>query len=220
MAVRSEISRKHLLRLGIVGLFCSGAALWFLYDGMVGWPHWRERGLDFMEFREQNPDLDPLAVTNAWKVRAEEKGWSTDNPLYKDTNEPITERQIFDQFIWAGVAGMVGLFFVGRLLLNLGCWVEGDEKGLRSSEGKELEYSQITKLNKKKWRSKGIAWLHYDDNGKERRLLLDDYIYERNTMDDILRKVEDNIDHAKIVNGKPEPPPKPAETPVPSVEGK
>jgi hypothetical protein len=59
-----------------------------------------------------------------------------------------------------------------------------------------------------KWDKKGIAILQYQDNGRDSVLTLDDFIYERPTTDEILRQVEDRIGHDKIVNGKPEPPPK------------
>jgi len=201
MAIRSEISPKHLLRLGIVGLFCLGAAGWFLYDGLVTYPNQRERALKFIEFSEEHSDMDELERLNEWNKLAEEQGWPTGNP-----GEPFKEYDINGQFIWAGVAGFVGLIFFVRFLLNWGCWVESDDEGLRASGGKELKFAQINRLNKKKWQSKGIAYVHYETNGKNKKLLLDDYIYDRDSMRDIMRKVEDNIDHAKIVNGKPEPP--------------
>jgi len=66
-------------------------------------------------------------------------------------------------------------------------------------------------LNKKKWKKKGIAKIRYQVEGREKNLTLDDYNYERDPTLSILRMVEDHIDHSKIINGEPEPPPKPAD---------
>ena len=69
-------------------------------------------------------------------------------------------------------------------------------------------------IDKKKWDKKGIANLHYQENGRKKILTLDDFIYDRPTTDDILRQVEQRVGHDKIINGKPEPPPKAETTPA------
>lgn len=219
MPIRTDISPKHLLRIGLVGLFCTGAALWFLYDGLIGYPQWRDRGLDFVQFTEENPDMEELELVNAWKERAAERGWPTEKPLYKNTGKPITEDQITEQFYYAGAAGLIGAGFLIRLLRDKGRWIEAHDNGLRSNRGDDLQFSQITELNKKKWQSKGIARVRYQTNGSNKRMTLDDYIYDRDSTREILRLVEANIDHAKITNGKPEPPPKVAENAGDSASG-
>ena len=210
MATRANVSPNYLIRLGIVGLVCTLGGLWFLYDGLVGYPAKRERGLDKIQFFEDHPELDEKEKDDQWKARAAEKGWPTDNPLNPETKKPLAPVDINEQFFYAGGAGLIGLGFLSRLLYMLGRWVESDGTKLRTKSGQEAEFSQITSLDKKKWQAKGIAFVKYQAEGRTGKIRLDDYYYNRPATQVILRDIEAAIDPAKIINGKPEPPEKPA----------
>lgn len=206
MAVRTNINASHLGRLAIIGFFCTGMALYCLYDGFIGYPNQRIRAEKFIEFQEENKELDPKEIVDQWKVYAAERGWPTDNP-----GEPKQDYHIFQQFAMAALIGPVGLFFLIQLWSYRGRWIEADGTTLISSQGDRLELSQITELDKKKWPKKGIAKVRYESEGRTRQLILDDCNYDRDTTQSILRHIEANIDHAKITGAKPEPPPKQAQ---------
>jgi hypothetical protein len=206
MTIRANISRNYLMRLGLVGLFCVAGGSYFFYDGLVGYPAWQERGRDYQKFIEENPEMDELDRLNVWKERAVEKGWPEENPFDPDTNKPISDQKITDQFVWGTAAGLIGLGFLARLTWMFPRWVECDDTLLRDKAGHEAAYANITELNKKKWQSKGIAFVHYKANGGTEKIRLDDFYFEREATRQILRKVEANIDPALITNGKPEPP--------------
>jgi len=209
MTVRTNINTSHLVRLGIIGLFCLGLSLYCMYDGLVGYPNQRDRVNAFNKFTEEYKDqLDPKAIADKWKEVAISKGWPTSLP---DVHHPKGDQDIFQQFLMAGVTAPIGLFFLIQLALNRGRWIEVNEMTLTSSRGHHFELSQIVELNKKKWQKKGIAKIKYESEGRMRKLVLDDCNYERKTTNEILRHIEANIDHAKIVGGKPEPPLKSAE---------
>ncbi|TWU30045.1 hypothetical protein [Bythopirellula polymerisocia] len=218
MATRANVSPNYLVRLGIVGVVCVFGGLWFLYDGLVGYPAKRERGLDRIEFFEEHKDdlddkgnkLGELQLSESWKKRAAEKGWPTDNPLNPETGKPLAVVDINEQFFYAGGAGLIGLGFLSRLVFMLGRWVESDGKQLRTKGGQQAKFSQITSLDKKKWQAKGIAFVTYQGEGGKGKIRLDDYYYNRPAMQVILREIEAAIDPAKIINGKPEPPEKTA----------
>lgn len=202
MTVRSKISGRHLIRLSIVALFCIGFGLYCLYDGMVAWPNQRERALAFQE-------LELEGRLEEWPQFAAERGWKPYNP-----GEPRTETEIMGQFYMMALCGVVGLLVLTHVLRSLGRWVEMDDSGLRSSRGQEVKFDQVAKIDKKKWDNKGIAKILYQQNGREKTFTLDDFIYDRPTTDDILRQLENRVGVDKIVNGKPEPPPKSAPAPV------
>ncbi len=204
MAVRTEIAKGYLGRLALIGLFCLGLSGWSLYDGMIGWPQQREEALLFQKFYKPG---DSKEQYEQWQAEAAKRGWPND----KNPGEPKDENDFFGQYVMAGITAPIGLGFLGMLLLRFGGWIEADEKGLRTNRGREFSYDQITVLDKKKWKNKGIAKLHYQDEGREKKLTLDDYNYQRDPTQTILRMVEDHIDHSKIINGQPEPPPKPAD---------
>ena len=216
MSVRTDVNPKHLLRLGILGFFCLGGAGWFLYDGLVGWPAQRERALAFLDFKKENEGLGEKDLLDKWKIVAAERGWPAWTKPFDKTpyGKPWTDYDINGQFLYTGIAGLLGLFFVARFLLWRGCWIEADEKELRASGGHQVSYSQITALDKKKWQKKGIAYVRYNASGsdsgkKNKTLVLDDCNYTRDTTLKILRRVEEEIGPEKIVNGKLEPPPQP-----------
>lgn len=204
MTVRTNINVSHLVRLGIIGFFCFGLALYCMYDGLVGYPNQRDQVNAFNEFAEERKErLDPKEIADQWKELAASKGWPTTLP---DIHHPKDDSDIFQQFLMAGVTAPIGLFFLLQLALNRGRWIEANDMTLTSSQGHEFELSQIVELNKKKWQKKGIATVKYESDGRKRKLVLDDCNYERKTTNEILRHIEANIDHAKIVGGKPEPP--------------
>ncbi|MCA9229171.1 MAG: hypothetical protein KDA57_00855 [Planctomycetales bacterium] len=211
MTVRTNINTSHLVRLGIIGSFCLGMTLYCFYDGLVGYPNQRIRANAFIEFKEEHSQLDPKDIVDQWKEYAAERGWPTNDP-----GKPRSDYDINSQFVMAGILGPIGLFFLFQLLLNRGRWIELNDSTLTSSMGDELTLDQIVELNKKKWQKKGIAKLKYDAGGRTKKLVLDDCNYERVTTNTILRHIEENIDHAKIVGGKPEPPLKKAEGEAPA----
>jgi hypothetical protein len=111
------------------------------------------------------------------------------------------------QYAMAILASVIGLPMLLVALKSRGNWIEANGAGLTSSWGERFNYDQIVQLDKKKWQKKGIAKLTYLDGDRKRRFVLDDYKYERLTMDAILYEIEQCIDPAMIVNGPPEPPP-------------
>ena len=210
MALRTNINGRHLIRLTVVGLFCLGFGLWSLYDGKVTYPNQRKRALAFQEIEEQGR-------LEEWTEYAAERGWQPYDP-----GEPKTKAEIAVQFYMLAVAGGAGLLVLIHVFRCKGRWIEMDETGLRNSRGDQLTFDQIVAIDKKKWDKKGIAKLRYLENGQgnghRKVFTLDDFIYDRPTTDDILRQIEQHVGHDKIINGKPEPPPKAETTPAePSV---
>ena len=212
MNLQTKINPRYLMRMGLVGLFCVGMTLYCIYDGKVAYPAQRERALAYQEFEENNPDLGQKDLFDEWKVVAAERGWDPGVAGKQVTpyGEPKKEDQFNQQLYMAGFTGLFGLIFLTKLFLNRGRWIEADEHGLRSSEKREVKFDQITALNKKKWQNKGIAKVLYEVDGRKNKIVLDDCNYDRETTQAILRHVEGAIGHDRIINGKPEPPPKPA----------
>ncbi len=203
MTIRTNIRTSHLVRLGIIGLFCLGFTALCFYDGLVRYPSQIVQLEEFLEFTEEHKDkLDPKDIVDQWKELAASKGWPTNRPNVED---PRTHSDIAGQFQMAAVLGPIGLYFLVQLLRYRGRWIEVNDLAITSSMKDQFELSQIVELNKKKWDKKGIAKIKYESEGRTKKLVLDDCYYQRETTDGILRHIEQHIDHAKIVGGKPEP---------------
>jgi len=194
MPVTAKISASYLWRLGLIALFCLGFALWFLYDGAITYPGQRERALKYQELKEEGRLAE-------WKEIAAQHGWPLEHP-----GEPKHEAEIYSQLAFAALMALPGLLFAFLVFRTWGRWIELNETGLRTSWGRRLEFGQITKLDKKKWKSKGIARIRYQQNGRNRQLVLDDCKYEVDPTKAILREVESRLDADQIVGGLPEPP--------------
>jgi hypothetical protein len=85
------------------------------------------------------------------------------------------------------------------VLRSLNRWVELDEQGLSTSAGARVPFEAITRLNKRRWEKKGIAVVHYkDDGGADRKIDLDDWKFERQPMDEIVLSIESQLPSDKI----------------------
>ena len=192
MPVKATIDRKYLLRLGLTTLGVFGLALWFLYDGTVTYPRQRERALVYQGIEEEER-------AEKWPEIAEEHGWPIRSP-----GMPKEEIDIQIQLVLAAVVTVPGILCLFFFLRACGRWIEMNQTGLRTSWGRQLEFGDIILLNKKKWRSKGIAKITYRQNGRKRRLVLDDWKFATEPTREILREVESHLDASQITGGPPE----------------
>jgi hypothetical protein len=56
---------------------------------------------------------------------------------------------------------------------------------------KPVPLPMVESLDKRKWERKGIAWVNYrTENGKQGKLKLDDFVYEREPVDEIFKRIE------------------------------
>jgi hypothetical protein len=185
-----------------MGLAAVGFALWFLYDGAITYPNQRQRALAYHELETESQGEDPVVFRDRWHELANKNGWPTAYP-----GEPKTEGDITMQFVMAGIVGVVALALLSIPLRARGRWIEAGESGISSSWGESFNYDQVLELNKRQWRSKGIAKVTYHDGRRKRRFVIDDYKFDRYSTDAILYELEQNIDPEKISGGPPEPPP-------------
>jgi hypothetical protein len=194
MPVTAKISTSYLWRLGFITAFCFGFALWFLYDGTITYPRQRERALKYQELVEGGRLAE-------WRGVAAQRGWPLAHP-----GEPKYESEIYSQLAFAALMGLLGLVLAIAVFRARGRWIELNETGLRASWGRQFEFGQITVLDKRKWGSKGIARIRYQEDGRNRQLVLDDCKYEADPTLAILREVESRLNANQIVGGLPEPP--------------
>ncbi len=194
MTLRANSDPRYYLRFLLMGVVAIGFALWSLYDGAIAYPAQRVRALKYKELEKEDR-------ADQWPAYARERDWPTERP-----GKPKDEDDFAVQFIMATLAGTIGLFLLVVVMRSRGRWIEADESGLKSSWGKSFEFIQVVSLDKKRWRSKGIAKITYENGDRRGRFVLDDYKFERATTDMILRQLESKIAAEKIVGGPPEPP--------------
>ena len=166
---------------------------WFLFDGLWTYPRQRERALEYQRLKTENR-------LGEWASLAQERGWPAEDP-----GKPKTQGDIVGQVAFVMLLAPPGLICLFCFLRARSRWIESTETGLRASWGQQLQFDQITSLNKQQWNKKGIAKVVYREGPRTRRLVLDDWKFESGATKAILREVESHIDAEQIVGGAPEP---------------
>jgi hypothetical protein len=196
MTIRAPRDPRFYLRFLIIGLAAFGFALWALYDGFIKYPLAQERALVFEKLLDEDRGDD-------WDAEATKRGWSTTPPA-KSKPEEEYEVDVKMQFWMAGLAALVGFFPLLAVFRSRGRWIELNKQGLNSSWGQTVALDQVTSLEKRQWRNKGIAKLRYEENGRQRTFVIDDFKFKREPTDQILAEIEKRIGHDKITGGPPE----------------
>jgi len=191
--LRANVDKRFYRRFLLIGVAAIGFALWSLYDGAVAYPRQRVRALAYQKLVEKDHQ-------SQWREYARERGWSTKHP-----GRPKTEADVMMQYIMAVITGTVGIVFLVVVLRARGKWIEANGSGLSTSWGQQCDFDRIVTLNKKRWPEKGIAKITYVDGRRTRRLVLDNYKYDRYATSEILYALEASIGEDKIVGGPPEP---------------
>ena len=148
----------------------------------------------------------PTASADEWEAFATERGWSTSIPEESKTEEDF-KTSIVMQYSMFIVAGLIGMWLISIPLRARGRWIESTDGGITSSWGQSFNFDQVENVEKRQWRSKGIARVTYADSGRRRRFVIDDYKFDRHKTDAILYELEQHIDPELITGGPPDPPP-------------
>jgi hypothetical protein len=199
MAIRSLNDKRYTLRFLLMGAAICGFSLWSLYDGLIKYPREQARALAYEKLLHDHKE-------NEWDSVAIDNGWSNGIPQESKSEEEF-RNSVGMQYAMAILTAVIGLPMLLLALKSYGNWVESTDSGITSSWGESFNFDQVLQVDKKRWPKKGIAKVTYQDGDNTRRFVLDDFKFERPTMDQILYELEQRIDPEKIVNGSPEPPP-------------
>ena len=193
MPLRATVSPRYVRWLALISAACLFMGGWFLFDGLWTYPRQRERALEYQRLKTENR-------LGKWASLAQERGWPAE-----DLGKPKTHGDIVGQVAFVMLMAPPGLICLFCFLRARSRWIESTETGLRASWGQQLQFDQITSLDKQQWNKKGIAKVVYREGSRTRRLVLDDWKFESVATKAILREVESRIDAEQIVGGAPEP---------------
>lgn len=183
VTTKASISSGYKWRLGIIALACLGFSTWFFYDGAVKYPAKQAIHQTYLRIQEEHP----TDFNTRWVERARDEGWPTTPP------EPYTDMDITTQYIFALLVLPVGLAFLWAFVRALARWISADESGLHTSWGAQAPWDAIRSIDKQRWKTKGIAVVHYDDGGTSRKVTLDDWKYEREPTVAIVAMVDQRL---------------------------
>lgn len=203
MAIRAKIRAGYMVRLVVLtaAVLLYGGA-YFLYDGFVAYPRHNQMFQAYAEIKAAYPA--PELREEQWVKVAQRNGW----PVSFSGDYPgmlHTTTDLWTQRIIGLVCTPIGLLLLVNLVRHVGRWVELDESKLQTSWGQQADVAQIQRLNKSRWKTKGIAVAEYADSaGRQRRLVLDDWKYQRQPIADIVKELESRLGPDKV-SGDPVP---------------
>lgn len=152
-----------------------GFACWFLTDGYMIWPKEGERYEAYAEIRDrmlesgEAEDEESLELRVAWQKYAREADVSPKVPKER-TAEAIQEQRVIGWFLIG-----VSLLFGGWMAWNHRLSIRAEGETVIGASGQRVALDSIIATDRKKWKNKGIAYAIYEENGKKRRLCLDDH---------------------------------------------
>ncbi len=194
-------SRRMLLMTAMLAAFAG----WFFKDYKWGYPPQAEIYAEFQRVRKEE-DGD-----QKWKALAAEKQWP-------ERPEEITPDKIQTQGQFAVGLGLGALAVLLTFLLNRGRKLTADADSFTPPGSRTpIPFASVTRVDKTRWKHKGLAYVHYKDaGGAERKAVIDDLKFDG--ADQILHRLEARFD-GEIIDVDEEPPPPPAEAPTGSSGG-
>jgi len=175
MNVVAKISSEWRRRMLILFLMFFGMGCWFLADGYLVWPKEAERYAVFAEIRDEliaedkADDGESPEVLLAWNRYAEEMGYPKDPPKER-TDGDIMEQRVIG-WVLTGGATLFGIWIVWNHRLS----IRAEGEMITGASGQKVPFDSIIATDRKKWKKKGIAYAIYEEDGKQKRLTLDDH---------------------------------------------
>lgn len=223
--LRAENNPKFYGRFKWLGIAAIGFMVWSLYDAMINYPEQQIRSEAFLKVAEETLSDTELReavgqphgradvylklkgylkkspeLKEAWESKAQAEGWSL-APFKKLR----TDGDILSNYIMAVAGGCAGVWFLLTVFRTNGRWFELNDQTITSRWGETFDLDQVTAIDKKLWRDKGIARVRYRNaSGRTRTFVVDNYKYHKKTTDTIMRMIEVGAGVDKIINGKPE----------------
>ena len=112
------------------------------------------------------------AAVELWKDYAASKKWDID-----PGEHPKDEGKIREQFVAAAIAGLLVLITLFFLFRTMRRSIHADEEALYTQDGRKIRYSDMVRVDKRKWDTKGIALIYYKDGDVEKKAKIDGMVY-------------------------------------------
>lgn len=189
--IKCPVDKWYFKRMGLMTLMLTAFALWFTYDGFVGYPKKNKVFEKFEKFQTSEEaykkHLDEKTSQESWLALAEKEGYEL-----QDNNEPRTwatyskenklegnpkkkpDSDIRQQKQFAIAFGLGAIGVLLTLLFNRKKTISSDSISWTTPKGKNIKFSDIYEIDKRKWDNKGLATIFYKENEEPKKVLLDD----------------------------------------------
>lgn len=129
---------------------------------------------DYATYSQFYEDEAELVSAPGWKTYTNSDGrkWKEKSDK-KLKSFPKIQEQLYIGILC--LALLLAALFV--LLRTLRRSLKVDAEGYHTPNGKFIPFGQIRKIDARKWDTKGLAYLYYEDNGQEKKTKLDGMVY-------------------------------------------
>lgn len=169
--IDTKISGAWRNRMILLAFFVLAMGMWFLYDGFIEYPN---RNVQYLEYQE----LVEEGRAHEWP------GTPPDRFFRRD--------ELIVQCVLGILLTGLGLGLAIRLVLHLRKKLWAENGVVHGPDGEEVPYAAVEGIDMRKWNSKGIAVLEYQENGEAKRLVVDDYKFTG--AEDILAEIEETLE--------------------------
>jgi len=177
MEMHARISREWRRRMLFLWAMIFGIALWFLWDGYVAWPAEADRYAAYRElFGEEVPaggdeESPGPEVLREWREWTAEQGYPESLPKER------TAADLREQRLIGGTLFVLAVLFAAWIAWSHTRSLRAEGETLIAPSGRRVPVDQVFAVDRRKWDSKGIAYARYEEDGRRRKLALDDHKY-------------------------------------------
>ena len=174
---------------------------WCVYDGMIRYPkhnrmyaayhHYEGAGESGYFDEDGDPKgwrpyvADPnYGAYDGYAEYARARGWDPG----KKPGPPKSELSMLTQWIQLALAWGLAIAILGTCAFQARRRLVAEERELRAADGTRVPYEAITSLDKRLWDAKGIAYAHWQAEGRTGRVKIDDWLFREG--DRVLEEVE------------------------------
>jgi hypothetical protein len=116
------------------------------------------------------------------------------NPNLDSSKLPHSDTDILFNKVLGVLLPPASLLLLGWAIFNSRGVIRLKDDTLEAPGRKPIQLTAIESVDKSKWERKGIAWVNYRlDNGKQETLKLDDFVYQREPIDEIFKRIEQSL---------------------------
>lgn len=137
-------------------------------DPEAGWP---EILADYEVYRKAREE-ETTTVPPLWTRYSGERGWSSGAPE-KSYNKQKIDGQLY-MGIGSGALTLVGVFFLVRTSRRT---MKVDGEAYYAPGGERVAFRDIRRIDKRKWETKGLAYLYHGDSEAPAKAKVDGMVY-------------------------------------------
>lgn len=134
---------------------------------------WPEELQDYGAYQAAYEGEKDQAAPPMWLDYSNAQGWDSKPPEKHYDAGKIREQLYYG--IGAGVLTLIALFY---LLRTQGRSMKVDAEAFHAPGGRRIPFDRMRRIDKRKWESKGLAYIYYEtDGGEEKRAKVDGMVY-------------------------------------------